>query len=212
MKSIVVLISGNGSNLQALIDAKKQGKITANITGVISNQSQAYGLVRAKNAGIPSEVLSHTDYETREAFDDALQTCLLRYAPDLVVLAGFMRKLTSNFVHCFENRLINIHPALLPKFRGLQTHERALAAGETEHGISIHYVSEVLDGGPIIAQAKCQIDDKEDVTSLQKKVQQLEHQYYPIVIEKILTGEIYCLENQVYYQDIPLSNTGMLLN
>ena len=151
---IVVLISGNGTNLQAIIDAVKNGQLPAEIRAVISNRPQAFGLERARRAGIPIEVVDHTLYSDRNAFDSALQTAIDRYNPALVVLAGFMRILTSQLVQHYHGRMLNVHPSLLPEFRGLDTHRRALAACVKEHGASIHFVTDELDGGPVIIQKK----------------------------------------------------------
>ena len=149
---IVVLITGNGSNLQAIIDASQQG-LPVKIEAVISNRADAHGLARAAHAGIPAVVLDHTQFTSREAYDEALQQKIDSFQPQLVVLAGFMRILTNNFVRHYEGRLINIHPSLLPKFRGLNTHQRALDAGEQEHGATVHFVTPELDGGPAVLQA-----------------------------------------------------------
>jgi phosphoribosylglycinamide formyltransferase-1 len=181
---IAVLISGNGSNLQAMIDAIDAGTLPAKVVVVISNKADAYGLDRAKKANIPTEVISHSDYETREAYDEALIACLENYEPDLIVLAGFMRILTSTFVEHFKNRILNIHPSLLPKYPGLHTHKQVLAAGDLTHGATVHIVTSELDAGPILGQMQCNVAPNDTAETLKQKVQQLEYQLYPEVIKK----------------------------
>jgi phosphoribosylglycinamide formyltransferase-1 len=178
--SIVALISGRGSNLKAIIDAANP---LVNISAVISNRPQAAGLIYAQQAGINTEVLDHKDFATRLEFDTALQECIDKYDPQLVVLAGFMRILSSEFVKHYKGRLINVHPSLLPKFKGLDTHKRAIEAGEQEHGASVHFVTDELDAGPIILQARVPIlaDDTEE--SLAARVLQQEHKIYPEAIQ-----------------------------
>lgn len=180
---IVVLISGNGSNLQAIIDYFKDSTLV-DIAAVISNEPNAYGLTRAKQANIPHFVINHRDFESRQQFDSALLQCIDKFEPSLVVLAGFMRKLTPEFVGHY-NKIVNIHPSLLPKHKGLNTHQRALEAGDKKHGISIHYVTDELDGGPIIAQYEIGISPKDTMESLKSRIQLLEHKLYPQVIETI---------------------------
>lgn len=186
----MVLISGSGSNLQAIIDAINEDHLAARIKAVISNDKSAYGLERAKNAGIPCEVVEHKTFPDRATFDQELQKRIDAYEPKLVVLAGFMRILTDEFVAHYENRMINIHPSLLPKYRGLHTHRRALEAGDKEHGLSIHYVSAELDGGPLITQVKVPVlpDDTEE--SLAKRVLVQEHIAYPQVIQTIAEKQL----------------------
>lgn len=178
---IVVLISGNGSNLQAMIDAQEQGA-PFHIAAVISNVENAYGLIRAEKAGIKTETLDHTLFPSREAFDQQLMHIIDHYHPKLIVLAGFMRKLGGQIVEHFKGKMINIHPSLLPKYPGLSTHERALAAGDEEHGVSIHFVTETLDAGPIIAQEKIPILPNDTVETLKARIHALEHTLYPKVI------------------------------
>jgi phosphoribosylglycinamide formyltransferase-1 len=181
--TLVVLISGTGSNLQALIDAQKTMQPPMMIQAVISNQSDAYGLERARQANIETHVISHRDFGTRELFDQALAACIDHYNPDVIVLAGFMRILTANFTQKYSGRLLNIHPSLLPKFPGLQTHERALAAGETEHGATVHFVTATLDAGPLIAQIRVPILADDDPQRLAKRVLAQEHRLYPHVMQ-----------------------------
>ncbi|MBU2710264.1 phosphoribosylglycinamide formyltransferase [Zooshikella harenae] len=174
---IVVLISGNGSNLQALID--QQPHHHYRIAAVISNKADAYGLQRAQQANIPTKVIDHRQYTDRDAFDRALQAHIDNFQPELVVLAGFMRILTDGFVRHYTGRMINIHPSLLPKYRGLHTHQRVIDAGDKEHGTTVHFVTEELDGGPIIIQAVIQVTKEDTATTLAQKVQQQEHTIYP---------------------------------
>lgn len=187
---LVVLISGNGSTLQAIIDAIHHQQLHAEISAVFSNQADAYGLQRAQQAHISTQVIAHQDFPSREQFDQALQNKIDSYQPDLVVLAGFMRILTPGFVKHYAGRLINIHPSLLPAYRGTHTYERALAAQEKMHGTSVHYVTEELDGGPLIAQAALPILPDDTPETLRARTQQLEHRFYPQVIEWIATQQI----------------------
>ncbi|WP_448248603.1 phosphoribosylglycinamide formyltransferase [Thalassotalea agariperforans] len=180
---IVVLISGSGSNLQALIDACKQSDYPGEIVGVISNKADAYGLERAKQANIAQQALEHKNFESRELYDQALVKAIDVYQPDVVVLAGFMRILTAEFVQHYQGRLINIHPSLLPKYQGLHTHQRALDAGDEEHGVSVHFVTEELDGGPVILQAKIPIFPGDNADDLASRVHEQEHRIYPLVVK-----------------------------
>jgi phosphoribosylglycinamide formyltransferase 1 len=175
MKSIVILISGRGSNMQALVEAALPVKIAA----VLSNRGDALGLEYAMNRGIPVEVVEHRDFATREAFDTALAAAIDAYIPDAVVLAGFMRVLTTPFVERYAGRLLNIHPSLLPAFPGVHTHRRALEAGVKLHGCTVHFVTPVLDHGPIIAQAAVPVLPGDDEQSLAARVLDQEHLIYP---------------------------------
>lgn len=204
--SVVVLISGNGSNLQAMIDAGLP------ITVVISNRPDAYGLTRAKHAGIQTHVIDHKQFDSREDFDQTLQTRIDAYQPRLVVMAGFMRILSEEFVRHFHGRLINIHPSLLPKYKGLDTHRRVLVAGDAVHGISVHYVSTELDGGPIISQAQLDIRPEDDESKLKMRIHELEHKLYPKTISLILDGTIHLEEDRVVFNGNPLAKSGIMLN
>lgn len=187
--NVIVLISGSGSNLQALIDS--QGPTNPmRIVAVISNRADAYGLERARAAGIPTRVLSHRDYADREAFDSALVEAVDAYGPDLVVLAGFMRILTAGFVRHYRGRLLNIHPSLLPRHKGLDTHRRALEAGDPEHGCSVHFVTEELDGGPVALQAGVPIAPGESLDALVERVHQQEHLIYPLAVRWFAEGRL----------------------
>jgi phosphoribosylglycinamide formyltransferase-1 len=188
--STVVLISGNGSNLQAIIDAVKHDALPIDLRAVISNNADAFGLQRAADAGIPTHVLSHKQFADRESFDQALQQLIDRYQPQLLVLAGFMRILTESFVRHFEGRMINIHPSLLPKYRGLNTHQRALQDREKHHGATVHFVTHELDGGPAIIQAKVPVLDNDSKESLAARVLQQEHKIFPLAIRWIAQGRL----------------------
>lgn len=175
---IVVLISGSGSNLQSIIDAG----LPIEIRAVISNRADAYGLTRAGQAGIPTKVLDHKGFPDRESYDAALQALIDSYAPELLVLAGFMRILSDGFVRHYEGRMMNIHPSLLPKYRGLNTHARAIAAGDREAGCSVHIVTAELDAGPIIVQARVPIHENDTPETLASRVLEQEHRIYPEAI------------------------------
>ncbi|MDH2434911.1 phosphoribosylglycinamide formyltransferase [Pokkaliibacter sp. MBI-7] len=183
MKRLVVLISGSGSNLQAILDYLAQGTCPAQVTAVISNKSDAYGLERARNAGIPTFSLSHKDFSSREAFDAELMALIDTQRPDLVILAGFMRILTPEFTRHYSGRLFNIHPSLLPKYKGLHTHQRAIEAGDKLHGATVHFVTEELDGGPLIIQGQLDINSEDNPDSLAQRVHILEHQIYPMAVD-----------------------------
>jgi phosphoribosylglycinamide formyltransferase-1 len=187
---IAVLISGGGTNLQAIIDAASRGEIPVGVACVVSDQCNAYGLQRAARAEVPTRILEATGFADRDAYDQALGALLDDICPDIVVLAGFMRILTSALVRRWEGRMLNVHPSLLPEYRGLHTHRRVLEAGERWHGTSVHFVTEELDGGPVIAQARLEIrpDDTED--SLNQRVQALEHRMYPAVIGWLAEGRV----------------------
>jgi phosphoribosylglycinamide formyltransferase-1 len=202
---IVVLISGQGSNLQAIIDAVNRGEVAATIRAVISNRPQAFGLERARRAGIPAVVIDHTRFADREDFDTALQEAIDAYAPGLVVLAGFMRILTPAFVRHYHGRMLNIHPSLLPAFRGLDTHRRALAAGVKEHGLSIHFVTDELDGGPVIIQKKVPILAGDDADTLAVRVQEAEHRLYPRVIGWFAAGRLQLRDHHITFDGEPLT-------
>lgn len=181
--SIVVLISGSGSNLQAIIDECAAGKIPGTINAVLSNKADAYGLTRAEQANIATHTLSHKDFETRELYDKELIKIIDQYQPDVVVLAGFMRILTAEFVEHYKGKLLNIHPSLLPKYQGLNTHQRAIDADDKEHGCSVHFVTEELDGGPVILQAKVPVFEQDSADDLAQRVHVQEHLIYPMVVK-----------------------------
>lgn len=196
--NVVVLLSGTGSNLQALIDSiglASDADHPARISAVISNRADALGLQRARNAGIATQVLEHTGFEGREAFDAALVALIDSFDADLVVLAGFMRILSPAFVRHYQGRLLNIHPSLLPKYKGLHTHQRALDAGDAEHGCSVHFVTEELDGGPLVVQAVVPVAAQDTPQTLAQRVHAQEHQIYPLAVRWFAEGRL-CLDEQ----------------
>ena len=207
---IAVLISGSGTNLQAIIDAVAAGDIPGRVERVICNRPDAAGLTRAGRAGIDTEVLDHRAFADRERYDQALAGRLDAVSPDLVVLAGFMRILTDGFVTRFMGRLINIHPSLLPAYRGLHTHQRAIDAGETRHGCSVHYVIPELDAGPVIAQAAVPIHPGDTAETLQDRVQAMEHRLYPEVVRWIAEGRVTLKGGRVWLDDEPLNSPPCL--
>jgi phosphoribosylglycinamide formyltransferase-1 len=188
--SIVVLISGTGSNLQALIDAIKAGTLKADIRAVISNRSDATGLQRAQQAGIATHVIKNSDHTDRSHYDAALRECIDRYQPQLVILAGFMRILGAELVNHYRGRMLNIHPSLLPDFRGLDTHQRVLDAGRREHGASVHFVTPDLDSGPVVLQAVIAVNADDTAQSLQQRVHQQEHIIYPMAVGWFAEGRL----------------------
>lgn len=209
MTNIVVLISGQGSNLQAIIESTKTCNTTGKVVGVISNRQSAPGLAFAAQAGIKHQALSSEGFENREHYDLKLIEIIETYKPDLIVLAGFMRILSAAFVRHYKGRLINIHPSLLPKFKGLNTHQKAIDAGEQEHGCSVHFVSEDLDGGPIIATASLKIEKHDDRDSLAKRVQVLEHKLYPKVVKWFSDGELKLKGEQSILANEALPKNGL---
>ena len=204
--SLVVLISGSGSNLQAIIDQCADKHINASICRVISNKADVKGLARAEAAGITTQVIDHTQYADRETFDAALIEVIDQCKPDLVVLAGFMRILTEGFVTHFKGRLINIHPSLLPKHQGLNTHQRAIDAGDSEAGASVHFVTEELDGGPVIAQAKVPVEANDTAETLAKRVLTVEHSIFPAVIGWVADKRLHLENNQIVFDQQKLSS------
>lgn len=187
---LVVLISGSGSNLQAIMDACASGAINAEVRAVISNRPDAYGLERARAAGIATHVVDHRGFETRRSFESELERLIDNHNPGLVVLAGFMRILTPEFVNRYLGRLINIHPSLLPNFQGLNTHQRAIDAGAKEHGVSVHFVTPELDGGPVIIRAVVPVQKGEDAQTLAQQVLTQEHIIYPQAINWFAQGRL----------------------
>lgn len=208
MKNIVVLISGNGSNLQAIIDACEQKRINGTIRAVFSNKAEAFGLIRARDAGIPAHALAASQFASREAFDRELMQEIDAYAPDVVVLAGYMRILSADFVAHYQGRLLNIHPSLLPKYPGLHTHRQALENGDAEHGTSVHFVTEELDGGPVILQAKVPVFDGDDEEEINARVQVQEHAIYPLVVGWFLDGRLKMQDNHAWIDGVKLPPAG----
>lgn len=189
-KNIVILISGRGSNMEALIAARDAGDLPVNIVAVISNRPDAKGLETAQKAGIEAHFIDHKAFAGREAFDAALAECIDGFAPDLVVLAGFMRILSEGFVRHYEGRLINIHPSLLPSFPGLHTHQRALDEGVRIHGCTVHFVTPALDHGPVIIQAAVPVLDGDDEAALAARILALEHKIYPQAVRWFAEGKL----------------------
>ncbi|HGO5823682.1 TPA: phosphoribosylglycinamide formyltransferase [Mannheimia haemolytica] len=208
MKKFVVLISGNGSNLQAMIDAQQTGKTSGQICGVICNKADAYGLIRAKQAGIPTFVFSRKDYTSNLEMDLAIATKIEQLGAELIVLAGYMKILTPEFTQRFEGKILNIHPSLLPKYPGLNTYQRAIDAGDTEHGTTIHFVNEEVDAGAIVLQAKVPIYPNDEIADVMERVVEQEHQYYPLVVEWFCSGRLICKNGQAYLDGKVLSPTG----
>ena len=192
---VAVLISGGGSNLQAIID-KFQSDETIELCCVLSNKKDAYGLKRASKANIDNFFVDHTNYPSREDFDRELIGTLEKYKPDLVVLAGFMRILSPLFVNRYLGKLINIHPSLLPKYKGLDTHKRVLENSEEYHGVTVHFVDNTLDGGPICAQSSLKVETK-DIDELQRAIHELEHELYPWVIHQIANKKIFLSDGEI---------------
>jgi phosphoribosylglycinamide formyltransferase-1 len=186
---LVILISGRGSNMRSILDAAKAGSLDVDISVVISNRPDAAGLAFAAEEGIETAVIDHKQFESREQFDEALATKIDEYQPDFVILAGFMRILTEGFVSHFAGRLINIHPSLLPKFKGLHTHQRAIDAGENEHGASVHFVTAELDDGPVILQARVPVLADDNADTLAARVLEQEHLLYPAAIQKLVSQQ-----------------------
>ena len=185
-----ILISGSGTNLQAFIDAVQNGDLDLELTVVFSNNPEAYGLDRAEKAGIPTACIQHSDYLDRESFDQAVIAELDRFNPDLLILAGFMRILTPAFVAHYAGKILNIHPALLPLYPGLNTHQRVLDAGDEWHGSTVHFVTEQLDAGPRILQGRLAVIPGESANELEKRVQALEHQIYPTAAGWVGSGKV----------------------
>ncbi|TYL48167.1 phosphoribosylglycinamide formyltransferase [Marinomonas sp. IMCC 4694] len=209
---IVVLISGSGSNLQALINQSLQGQLNVTISAVISNKADAYGLERAREAGIPTHTLSHKAFDSREEFDAALQIIIDQYSPKLVVLAGFMRILSEGFATHYLGRMLNIHPSLLPKFKGLDTHQRAIDAREKEHGVSVHFVSPELDAGAVIIQAATLIENNDTADSLGNKIHALEHIIYPLAVRWFSEGRVTFHDGKALLDHKELPASGILYN
>jgi len=206
---LVVLISGSGSNLQAFIDACRDPAYPCTVVAVISNRPGVPGLERAREAGIPAEVLEHTRFANREEFDAELARRIDAHAPDLVILAGFMRILSDGFVRHYAGRLMNIHPSLLPLYPGLHTHRRALEAGDAEHGATVHFVTGELDGGPAVLQARVPIRAGDTPESLASRVLAREHLIYPLAARLYAEGRLREQDGRVLLDGSPLPAHGM---
>ena len=205
---LCVLISGNGSNLQAIIDEITAGRLNAQISGVISNRPNAYGLERAKEAGIEAVCLDHTTFDSRESYDEALKAQINTFGADCVVLAGFMRILTPEFVDSFTGKLVNIHPSLLPKYKGLNTHQRAIDNGDEEHGVSVHFVTPELDGGPVIIQSRVPVFEEDTASDLAERVQEQERRIYPLVLSWFSAGRLSMRNNKAVLDEQELPESG----
>lgn len=211
MIKLAVLISGEGSNLQAILDAIEEGWLEATVVVVLSNQPNAGGLQKARNANIPTHVINSQGYSDRELFERDLVKAILPFTPDYIVLAGFMRCLTPYFIDKFRYRILNIHPSLLPKYKGLKTHQRVLDNQETEHGATVHLVNEELDSGSIIAQIKTSIKQSDTALALKKRIQSLEHKLYPIVLSWLASHKLIIQETQLLFNHHPIPKIGFQL-
>ena len=210
MKNIVILISGRGSNMEALIAERDAGRLPVNIAAVISNRPDAKGLETAAKAGIATRCLDHKAFADRAAFDTALAACIDEFAPDLVVLAGFMRILTPDFVRHYEGRLFNIHPSLLPSFPGLHTHQRALDEGVRIHGCTVHFVTAELDHGPVVIQAAVPVLDGDDEAALATRVLRQEHRIYPQAVRWFAEGRLSLVDGRVQVAGDMAADTVLL--
>ncbi|MGJ8757180.1 phosphoribosylglycinamide formyltransferase [Acinetobacter venetianus] len=204
MMKIAVLVSGNGSNLQALIDAQQGKQLSGQIIGVLSNKADAYALQRAENANIATAVISHKDFPNRESFDEAMHQQLLNWQIDLVILAGFMRILTPNFVSKWQGKMLNIHPSLLPFYKGVNTHQRVLNTGDRLHGCTVHFVTAELDAGQSIAQSVIEVGLNDTAESLAHRIHKLEHFIYPQVAQWICNGQLSWENGKAYFNQKPL--------
>ncbi|MFL0801911.1 MAG: phosphoribosylglycinamide formyltransferase [Agarilytica sp.] len=207
---VVVLISGGGTNLQALIDGQENGTLPIEICAIISNKDRVRGLERAEKHSIPAIVLDHKLFTNREAFDQRLQEIIDTLEPDIVVLAGFMRILTPEFTAHFEGKMINIHPSLLPKYQGLHTHQRAIDAGDAEHGATVHFVTAELDGGPSIIQARIPIVDGDTADTLAARVLEKEHRIFPLAVRWIAENKVEMRQKCAYLDGEKLSESGFI--
>ena len=201
---IAVLVSGTGSNLQALIDAQLSGQLSGQIVGVLSNKADAYALQRATQQQIATTVISHKNYSNRAGFDEAMHQQLLSWQVDVVILAGFMRILTADFVSKWQGKMLNIHPSLLPYYKGINTHQRVLNTGDRLHGCTVHFVSTELDAGQSIAQFAIAVAPHDNAETLAKRVHKLEHVLYPQVLQWFCNGQLTWQHGQAYFNQKPL--------
>lgn len=208
MKKIVVLISGSGTNLQAIIDACQNRHINAKICAVISNKANAYGLERAKTAKIPTALFLRKDYADNLTMDNAIADYIESVEADLIVLAGYMKILSAAFTRRFLGKIMNIHPSLLPKYPGLNTYQRALDAGEQEHGTTVHFVNEDVDAGAVILQAKVPIFADDDIEDIEQRVKAQEIQIYPLVIQWFVENRLALIDGKAYLDNRPLPPNG----
>lgn len=198
MKKIVVLISGAGTNLQAIMEACQSGKIAAQICAVISNKADAYGLQRAKLAKIPTALFERKQFDSNLEMDNAIGDYIASLGADLIVLAGYMKILSASFTQRFSGKILNIHPSLLPKYPGLNTYQQALEAGETEHGTSVHFVNEQVDGGAVILQAKVPIFPEDQISDIELRVKTQELQIYPLVVKWFIDERLKQIDGKAY--------------
>ncbi len=209
---VVVLISGTGSNMLRLAELARVGELPINIKAVISDRADARGLLTAAALGIATRVLSPKQFAERGQFDAALADLVASYAPQLVVLAGFMRILSGNFIRRFADCMLNIHPSLLPKYRGLHTHQRALEAGDSEHGASVHFVTEDLDGGPVVIQAHVPVLADDTAQTLAQRVLQQEHRIYPEAVRLFASGRLKSSQGKVWLDGQELAEPLQVLS
>jgi phosphoribosylglycinamide formyltransferase-1 len=202
---VVILISGRGSNMRAIAEQARYGTLPIEIVAVVSDKPEATGLATASSLDIPTRVVSPRDYVDRESFDAALAELLSSFEPQLIVLAGFMRILTPQFIGRFHDRILNIHPSLLPKYRGLHTHRRCLEERDLQHGCSVHYVTAELDGGPVIIQASVTVLPNDTEATLSARVQQQEHRIYPEAIDLIARGRVTFRDERVWLDGQPMT-------
>ena len=209
-RKAAILISGSGTNLQSFIDRVAGGTLSFELCGVFSNRPDAYGLARARDAGIDTLCIEHGRYATREQFDQAVAAALAPWQPDLLILAGFMRILSPWFVQHYSGRILNIHPALLPLYPGLNTHERVLAAGDTHHGSTVHFVTEELDGGPRILQGRIRVAPSTDSGELMQRVQAVEHRIYPTAADWFGAGRLEMKHGLTWLDGKPIAEPVVL--
>jgi len=207
---LVVLVSGSGSNLQAIIDACQNREIPGEVAAVIANRPDCKGLERAANAGIPAVAIDHTTFDSRDAFDNELARCIDAYSADLVVLAGFMRILTDSFVERYAGRLLNIHPSLLPRYPGLNTHQRAIEAGDEYAGATVHFVTRELDGGPSIIRARVAVEKHDTADELASRVLKQEHRIYPLAVQWFCEKRLTLTSSGVLLDGKLLPESGVL--
>lgn len=198
MKKIVVLLSGQGANLQALIDACQRGAIDGKIAAVISNRADAYGLIRAREADIPTALFECSNYSDNQAMDKAIGDFIAEIGADLIVLAGYMKILSQPFVERFAGRILNIHPSLLPKYKGLNTYQQAMQAEDSEHGTTVHFVTPELDSGAVILQARVPIFADDEVVDVEARVKEQELHIYPLVVQWFVSGRLYMKQDGAY--------------
>jgi phosphoribosylglycinamide formyltransferase-1 len=204
--SLAILLSGNGTNLQAIIDSIDSGQLKADIKIVISNNKDAFGLERAKINSIKNLCIDHKDFADRESFDERLLEEVNQEKIDFIVLAGFMRILGTNFIRNFPNKILNIHPSLLPKYPGLNTHKKVLENKDKEHGVTVHLVDEGLDSGPIIGSMKLKVIDGEKESDLERRIHKIEHYIYPKILSEFQEGKISTTDNKIKIDEVFYKN------